>query len=150
MKLKMYLHSITPLLSSPHSARRLLWTVAAILLAGLLAGVYNFLLFTFNTELSQRRGSMSSAIAEAHTFFTTRQALLESISLSATRQPEGEFVTVSAEEIHLLMGPSPQRQWNLWLTERLRDYMKEKQVNLVYVSTGALPRYPVSITPPMR
>ena len=63
MKLKMYLHSITPLLSSPHSARRLLWTVAAILLAGLLAGVYNFLLFTFNTELSQRRGSMSSAIA---------------------------------------------------------------------------------------
>lgn len=137
MKLKMYLHSITPLLSSPHSARRLLWTVAAILLAGLLAGVYNFLLFTFNTELSQRRGSMSSAIAEAHTFFTTRQALLESISLSATRQPEGEFVTVSAEEIHLLLGPSPQRQWNLWLTERLRDYMKEKQVNLVYVSTGA-------------
>ena len=137
MKLKMYLHSITPLLSSPHSARRLLWTVAAILLAGLLAGVYNFLLFTFNTELSQRRGSMSSAIAEAHTFFTTRQALLESISLSATRQPEGEFVTVSAEEIHLLLGPSPQRQWNLWLTERLRDYLKEKQVNLVYVSTGA-------------
>lgn len=137
MKLKMYLHSITPLLSSPHSARRLLWTVAAILLAGLLAGVYNFLLFTFNTELSQRRGSMSSAIAEAHTFFTTRQALLESISLSATRQPEGEFVSISAEEIHLLLGPSPQRQWNLWLTERLRDYMKEKQVNLVYVSTGA-------------
>lgn len=87
MKLKAYLHSITPLLSSPHSARRLLWILAIILLSGLLAGAYNFLLFTFNTEISQRRGYMSSAIAEAHTFFTTRQSLLESISLSATRQP---------------------------------------------------------------
>ena len=137
MKLKTYLHSINPLLSSPHLARRILWILATALLSGLLAGAYNFSLLTFNTEISQRRGYMSSAIAEAHTFFTTRQALLESISLSATRQPEGEFVTVSAEEIHLLLGPSPKRQWNLWLTERLRDYMKEKQVNLVYVSTGA-------------
>ena len=110
---------------------------AVIVLFGLLAGVYNFLLFTFNTEISQRRGYMSSAIAEAHTFFTTRQALLESISLSTTRQPEGESVSVSAEEIHLLLGPSPQQQWSLWLTERLRDYLKAKQVNLVYVSTGA-------------
>ena len=137
MKLKPYLHSISPLFSSPHSARRLLWVLAAILLSGLLAGIYNFLLLTFNTEISQRRGYMSSAIAEAHTFFTTRQSLLESISLSATRQPEGEFVSVSAEEIHLLLGPSPQQQWSLWLTERLRDYLKEKQVNLVYVSAGA-------------
>ena len=136
MKLKAYLHSITPLLSSPHSARRLLWIAGIILLSGLLTGAYNFLLFTFNTEISQRRGYMSSAIAEAHTFFTTRQSLLESISLSATRQPEGEAVSVSAEEIHLLLGPSPQQQWSLWLTERLRDYLKSKQVNLVYVSTG--------------
>ena len=137
MKLKAYLHSITPLLSSPHSARHALWVLALILLSGLLAGAYNFLLFTFNTEISQRRGYMSSAIAEAHTFFTTRQSLLESISLSATRQPEGEVVSVSAEEIHLLLGPSPQKQWSLWLTERLRDYLKSKQVNLIYVSTGA-------------
>ena len=136
MKLKAYLHSITPLLSSPHSARRLLWILAIILLSGLLAGAYNFLLFTFNTEISQRRGYMSSAIAEAHTFFTTRQSLLESISLSATRQPEDEAVSVSAEEIHLLLGPSAKQQWSLWLTERLRDYLKTKQVNLVYVSTG--------------
>lgn len=136
MKLKAYLHSITPLLSSPHSARRLLWILAIILLSGLLAGAYNFLLFTFNTEISQRRGYMSSAIAEAHTFFTTRQSLLESISLSATRQPEDEAVSVSAEEIHLLLGPSAKQQWSLWLTERLRDYLKAKQVNLVYVSTG--------------
>ena len=110
--------------------------ISHILLSGLLAGAYNFLLFTFNTEISQRRGYMSSAIAEAHTFFTTRQSLLESISLSATRQPEDEAVSVSAEEIHLLLGPSAKQQWSLWLTERLRDYLKTKQVNLVYVSTG--------------
>ena len=113
MKLKTYLHSINPLLSSPHLARRILWILATALLSGLLAGAYNFSLLTFNTEISQRRGYMSSAIAEAHTFFTTRQALLESISLSATRQPQGELVSVSAEEIHLLLGPSPKRQWNL-------------------------------------
>ena len=136
MKLKAYLHHINPFLSSPHAARRVLRMFAVILTLGLLAGAYNFLLFTFNTELSQRRGYMSSAMAEANTFFTTRQALLESISLSATYQPEGQSVSVSTEEIHLFLGPSPQQQWSLWLTERLRDYLKAKQVNLVYVSTG--------------
>lgn len=80
---------------------------------------------------------MSTAIAEAHTFFATRQALLESISLSATRQPIGESVPVSAEEIHLLLRSSAQHQWSLRLTKRPQDYLKTKQVNLVYVSTGA-------------
>ena len=137
MKIKINLHSINPVFSSPYLARRLLWVFVSIVSTGLLAAAYNFMLFTFNTELSQRRGYMSTAIAEAHTFFATRQALLESISLSATRQPIGESVPVSTEEIHLLLGSSAQHQWSLRLTKRLQDYLKTKQVNLVYVSTGA-------------
>ena len=130
----MYLHSVNPMFSSLYLARRLLWVFSSILSAGLLAAAYNFLLFTFNTELSQRRGYMSIAIAEAHIFFATRQALLERISLSASRQPIDE--SVSAEEIHLLLGSSVQHQWSPWMTERLQDYLKAKQVSLVYVSTG--------------
>ena len=72
MRLKTYLHQINPILSTPNAARRLLRIFALVLLIGILGGVYNFLLFTFNNEISQRRGYMSSAIAEAHTFFTTR------------------------------------------------------------------------------
>lgn len=71
MRLKSYLLQISPLLSSPEAARRLLRLFAVVLLIGIFSGVYNFLLFTFNNDISQRRGYMSSAIAEAHTFFTT-------------------------------------------------------------------------------
>ncbi|AZE68109.1 sensor histidine kinase/response regulator [Pseudomonas synxantha] len=39
-----------------------------------MSGVYSFLLLTFNAEVSRRRSHMSNAIAEAHTFFTTREA----------------------------------------------------------------------------
>ncbi|WP_300732148.1 ATP-binding protein [Pseudomonas sp.] len=136
MRLKTYLHQINPILSTPHAARRLLRVCAAILLLGILGAVYNFLLFTFDNEISQRRGYMSTAIAEAHTFFTTRKALLESISLSAARRDNVIVASSSDEETHLRLGPSSQTQWNIWLTQRLRDYLKAKQVNLVYVSTG--------------
>ncbi|NNB06635.1 response regulator [Pseudomonas fragi] len=137
MKLKAYLHHINPIFSTPHGAKRLLWALATILFSGLLMGTYSFLLFTFNAEISQRRGYMSSTIAEAHTFFTTRQALLESISLSAVRDFERESASVSAEEIHLLLGSSSQHQWSLWLSERMRDYLRIKQVNLLYVNNGS-------------
>ena len=73
MRLKSYLHQISPVLSTPHAARRLLRIFALVLLVGILGGVYSFLLFTFNNEVSQRRSYMSSAIAEVHTFFTTRE-----------------------------------------------------------------------------
>jgi two-component system capsular synthesis sensor histidine kinase RcsC len=135
MRLKTYLHQINPILSTPNAARRLLRIFALVLLIGILGGVYNFLLFTFNNEISQRRGYMSSAIAEAHTFFTTREALLESLSLSATRKTEVK-PQISEEEIHLLLGDIPGKQWNIWLTQRMRDYLKAKQVNLIYVSSG--------------
>lgn len=136
MRLKTYLHQINPILSTPNAARRLLRIFALVLLIGILGGVYNFLLYTFNNEISQRRGYMSSAIAEAHTFFTTREALLESLSLSATRKSELEPLA-SDDEIYLLLGNIPGKQWNIWLTQRMRDYLKAKQVNLIYVSSGA-------------
>ncbi|MBI6631713.1 response regulator [Pseudomonas paralactis] len=134
MRLKNYLHQISPVLSSHNAARRLLRIFALVLLVGILGGVYSFLLFTFNNEISQRRSYMSSAIAEAHTFFTTREALLGSLSLSATRKTELN-VPVSDEEIRLLLGQTPGQQWSIWLTERMRDYLKAKQLNLLYVGT---------------
>ena len=134
MRLKNYLHQISPVLSNPNAARRLLRVFALVLLVGILGGVYSFLLFTFNNEISQRRSYMSSAIAEAHTFFTTREALLESLSLSATRKTELN-APVSDEEIRLLLGQTPGQQWSIWLTQRMRDYLKAKQLNLLYVDT---------------
>jgi preprotein translocase subunit SecF len=47
MRLKNYLHQISPVLSTPHAARRLLRIFALVLLVGMLGGVYSFLLFTF-------------------------------------------------------------------------------------------------------
>jgi two-component system capsular synthesis sensor histidine kinase RcsC len=136
MRLKNYLHQISPVLSTPHAARRLLRIFAWVLLVGILGGVYSFLLFTFNNEISQRRNYMSSAIAEAHTFFTTREALLESLSLSATRQT-ALSAPLSEEEIRLLLGQPPGKQWSIWLTQRMRDYLQARKLNLLYVSSGA-------------
>ncbi|MGE8098570.1 ATP-binding protein [Pseudomonas fluorescens] len=139
MRLKSYLLQISPVLSSPKAARRLLRLFALVLLIGILSGVYNFLLFTFNNDISQRRGYMSSAIAEAYTFFTNREALLESLSLSAVRKSKQAKPIVylpSTEEVHLQLGNTPGNLWSIWLTQRMRDYMKGKQVNLLYVNTG--------------
>ena len=136
MRLKNYLHQISPVLSTPHAARRLLRIFAWVLLLGILGGVYSFLLFTFKNEISQRRSYMSSAIAEAHTFFTTREALLESLSLSATRQTASS-APLSEEEIRLLLGQAPGQQWSIWLTQRMRDYLQARKLNLLYVSSGA-------------
>ncbi len=136
MELKNYLNQINPLLSTPNAARYLLRIFGVVLLVGILSGVYSFLLLTYNAEVSRRRSHMSSAIAEAHTFFTTREALLKSISLSAIRKPDGVTPQVSPEEIHLLLGNTPGRQWSLWLTERIRQYLKDEQVNLLYVRGG--------------
>ncbi|WP_433886394.1 ATP-binding protein [Pseudomonas vranovensis] len=139
MRLKSYLLQISPLLSSPEAARRLLRLFAVVLLIGIFSGVYNFLLFTFNNDISQRRGYMSSAIAEAHTFFTNREALLESLSLSAVRKSKQAKPLVylpSSEEVHLQLGSTTDNRWSIWLTQRMRDYMKDKQVSLLYVDTG--------------
>ncbi|WP_409287078.1 ATP-binding protein [Pseudomonas guariconensis] len=140
MRLKSYLLQISPLLSSPEAVRRLLRVFAIVLSVGILSGAYNFLLFTFNNDISQRRGYMSSAIAEAHTFFTTREALLESLSLSAVRkgwQAEPLVYLPSFEEVHLQLGDAAGKQWSIWLTRRMCDYLRAQQVSLLYVGNGA-------------
>jgi len=137
MRLKTYLHQISPILSTPDTARRLLRIFALVLLTGILGGAYSFLLSTFNNEISQRRSAMSGAIAEAHAFFTTREALLKSLSLAAARKPVGAFPVASTEEVRLLLGQTPTRQWSIWLTQRMRDYLKAQQLNLIYISSGA-------------
>ena len=139
MRLKTYLQQINPLLSNPEAARHLLRLLALVLSAGILGGAYSFLLLSFNTDISKRRGYMSSAIAEAHTFFTNREALLESLSLSAiARTTPGSLpmAKVPSEEVHLLLGDTPGKQWSLWLTQRMCDYLRAKQVNLLYVGAG--------------
>ena len=137
MRLKTYLHQISPILSTPDAARRLLRIFALVLLIGILGGLYSFLLFTFNNEVSQRRSAMSGAIAEAHTFFTTREALLKSLSLAAARKPQGALAAASTEEARLLLGHTPGKQWSIWLTQRMRDYLLAQQLNLLYISSGA-------------
>ncbi|MFJ3448470.1 hypothetical protein ACIPM0_09625 [Pseudomonas sichuanensis] len=155
MHLRRYLLQINPVLSTPEAARRLLRLFAIVLAIGILSGVYNVLVFTFNNELSQRRGYMSSAIAEAHTFFTNRQALLESLSLTAVRTPLQTLASTPMpenEETHLLLGSDPTHVWNFWLTRRLGDYLQEKKLGLLYVNTGEQPGirwlYNVSSLPP--
>ena len=143
MRFKSYLLQLNPVLSRPEAARRLLRTFATVLLVGILSGVYTFLLSTFNNDISQRRGYMSSAIAEAHTFFTNREALLESLSLSAvrkSRQAKSQIYPASSEEQRLLLGDTPGNQWSIWLTSRMRDYLQAKQVNLLYVNAGPNPQ----------
>lgn len=143
MRFKSYLLQINPVLSRPEAARRLLRLFATVLLVGILSGVYTFLLSTFNNDISQRRGYMSSAIAEAHTFFTTREALLESLSLSAVRksaQAKAQVYPAVGEEQRLLLGNTASHQWSIWLTSRMRSYLKSKQVNLLYVTAGPDPQ----------
>lgn len=140
MRLKAYLQQINPLLSNPEAARRLLRLLAIVLSAGILGAAYNFLSFTFNTDIARRHGAMSSAIAEAHTFFTNREALLESLSLAAVRQtaPGVDWLPLApGEEVHLQLGSRPGKRWSLWLTQRMCAYLKARQVNLLYVDTAA-------------
>ncbi|AIC20359.1 MULTISPECIES: response regulator [Pseudomonas] len=138
MRLKTYLHQISPVFSSPEAASRLLRLFALILLVGILGAVYNFLNSTLSNDISRRRGYMSSAIAEAQTFFTSREALLESLSLSAVRRSKQAQALVylpSTEELHLQLGDLDD-PWSIWLSVRMREYFKAKQVNLLYVSPG--------------
>jgi len=139
MRLKSYLPQLNPVFSSPEAARRLLRLFALILLIGILSAVYNFLSSTLSNDISQRRGYMSRAITEAQTFFTSREALLESLSLSAVNRSipdEPTTHTSTSEQIHLQLDGAQGSQWSIWLTQRIRDYLKKKQVNLLYVSYG--------------
>jgi len=140
MRLKAYLQQINPLLSNPEAARRQLRLLAIVLSAGILGAAYNFLSFTFNTDIARRHGAMSSAIAEAHTFFTYREALLESLSLATVRQtePGADWQPLApGEEVHLQLGSQAGKRWSLWLTQRMCAYLKARQVNLLYVDIAA-------------
>ncbi|MCO1624127.1 ATP-binding protein [Pseudomonas putida] len=141
MRLKTYLQQINPLFSRPEAARHILRLLVLVLSTGVIGGAYSFLLLSFNTDISQRRGYMSSAIAEAHTFFTNREALLESLSLSAITRTEvasPQPAQTPSEEVHLLLGNKPGKQWSLWLSKRMYDYLRAKQVSLLYI--GADPQ----------
>lgn len=138
MRLKNYLQQMSPIFSSPAYARRLLRLFSLLLAIGVLSGVYNFLLYTFNDDISKRRGYMSRAIAEAHAFFTTRGALLEALSLSTVRASDqvAPLDYISNEDVHLKLGPPQSKVWSLWLTLRMREYLRERHSSLLYVAAG--------------
>ncbi|NNA56109.1 ATP-binding protein [Pseudomonas koreensis] len=143
MRLKSYLHQINPFLSSPEAARRLLRLFALVLMAGILSASYNFLRSTLANDISQRRSYMSSAVAEAQTFFTSRESLLESLGLSAVCKPMMATplsYSPSIEDHSVQLGISGGAQWTLWLTRRMLDYMQRNQLNLIYVSAEANPQ----------
>ncbi|WP_043229728.1 response regulator [Pseudomonas sp. CF161] len=142
MRLKSCLHQINPLLSRPEVALRLLRLFALLLLAGILIGVYNFVRSTLNDSLSRRHNYMSGAIVQAQTFFTTRETLLESLSLSAVRQTaeQAQLPPATQDEIRLRQGNAGGEQWSIWLTERMREHLKHKQLNLLYISAAPQPR----------
>ena len=141
MSLRYFLHQRHSFLATPETAKKLLRLFSALLVVGIFIGAYSFLHSTFSREISERRGYMSSAISEAQIFFTNRGALLESLSLSAVRsQPTPSPSTPSTEEIHLRLGKQTSPFWSIWLTQRMRDYLKEKKVNLLYINASNLPQ----------
>ncbi|HBO1218309.1 TPA: response regulator [Pseudomonas aeruginosa] len=138
MRLKAYLQQITPLLSNPEAVRQQLRLLALVLSVGILGGTYNFLSFTFNTNISQRHGYMSSAIAEAHTFFSSRETLLESLSLSTIRENAhgiAPLLMATDGQVYLQLGDRSGERWGIWLTQRMCSYLQAKHLNLLYVDS---------------
>lgn len=122
-------------LSTPQAARKLLRLFAFSLVAGVYIGAYSYLRVTLNQEISSRRSYMNEAVFAAQGFFVSRQTLLKGLGLSTVRQPvlyAPEANNVPEEEIHIILGLD-HGIWSLWLTRRMLDYLRVKQVNLVYV-----------------
>lgn len=143
MRLKSYLHQFNPFLSTTEAAYQLLRLFALLLMVGILAAAYSFLASTFANEISRRRGYMSSAIAEAQTFFTSRESLLQSVGLSAvckTLMANPLSYSPSIEDLSIQLDSSGGGKWMIWLTRRMLEHMQRHELNLLYVSAGAEPK----------
>ncbi|NUU38418.1 ATP-binding protein [Pseudomonas sp. C2B4] len=143
MKLKQFLQPADSYFSTPKAARRLLRLFAQVLVLGTVAGAIIIISSIFNSEISRRQGYMSDAITDARVFFTQREVLLRSLVLSAVSSAD-EF-----SEKNLVHGKPREgindvrREWDVHLSERMTDFLKEKRVNLVYIAqkADALPVY---------
>ena len=136
MRLKSYLHQINALFPRLETAQRLLRFFALALVLGVLLAVYNVLSSTFNNTVSLRYGYMGSALTQAQTFFTSREALLESLSLSTVRKVAGAAPPTASEASKWHLGSPGKGQWDIWLTQRLQEHLQEQKLNLLYVGAG--------------
>lgn len=138
MKLRQALPPLDTSLSTPAAARKLLRLLFIALVLGFYAGVYSYVSATLSQEISLRRSYMNAAIANAQSFFVSRQTLLDTLRLAAVRSttaPVASANVVAGEEVHVGLG-SDKQAWSLWLTRRMTDHLRLNKVNLLYVATG--------------
>jgi len=138
MKLRQALPPLDTSFSTPAAARKLLRLLFIALVLGFYAGVYSYVSATLSQEISLRRSYMNAAIANAQSFFVSRQTLLDTLRLAAVRSttaPVASANVVAGEEVHVGLG-SDKQAWSLWLTRRMTDHLRLNKVNLLYVATG--------------
>jgi len=121
--------------STPQAARKLLHSFACGLVAAVCAGSFVYLRAVFNEEVSLRRSLMNEAVFNAQDFFISRQTLLKSLVLATVPDKQGPdaFISVDPEDEMSINLGSEAGYLSLWLTRRMKDYLHESKVNLLYV-----------------
>ncbi len=137
MKLKQFFRPLDASFSTSIAARTLLRSFFVALLLSLFGGLYVYVNSSFDREISERRGYMSGAILEAQRFFTAHEMLLKNISLAAVRNSSATNAVSPewADEIELTLGEGA-HSWSLWQTLRESEYLRKKNINLLYVRAG--------------
>lgn len=135
MKLKQFLQPADSYFSTPKAARRLLRLFAQVLVLGTVAGAIITVGSVFNSEISRRQGYMSDAITNARVFFTQREVFLRCLVLSTASTPD--------EVAGLEPGQTQTDKWDVHLSERITDFLKDNHINLIYLAQRAdsLPVY---------
>lgn len=121
--------------TTPKAARKILNLLAYSLIVAVLAGSFIYLRAVFNQEVSSRRTFMNEAVFNAQDFFVSRQTLLKSLVLSAVPYKAGQddFASADPEEELNIRLSSETGHWSIWLTQRMRDYLRDSKINLLYV-----------------
>ena len=127
--------------STPQATRKLLHLFAFGLIIAVIAGSLIYLRAVFNQEVSQRRTVMNEAVFNAQDFFVSRQTLLKSLLLTAVpdKAVHAPFISVDPEEEKSISVGSETDRWNLWLTQRMMEYLSESKVSLLYVPQAPVP-----------
>jgi two-component system, NarL family, capsular synthesis sensor histidine kinase RcsC len=120
--------------STPQAARKLLRLFAYSLIAADCAGSFIYLRYVFSDEISSRRSAMNEAVFNAQEFFVSRQILLKSLVLTTVpeKKTSRAIASVDPDEEKSLSLDSGEGSWSLRLTRRMKDYLYENKVNLLY------------------
>jgi two-component system capsular synthesis sensor histidine kinase RcsC len=131
MKLKHFLKPADTFFSTPKAARRLLRLFAQVLVLGMVLGVAISISSILKDEISRRQDYMSDTVANARAFFIQREALLTSLMLF-TLSENGENIEVDSARKNIKAN-FYSKDWGLHLSGRMVDYLRESQINLVYI-----------------